>query len=209
MLRGIRPIRTKTKKGKECKEKVKPLVQVKLQEGRNSSVKESENTGKDKKRRKQKNSSQDQDVSQAYQTPQALGKALGKVSSRVLPQSPRKRKAVVFKLAHASGFLRKKKCTRGNRGLPKETVNLVKVFFQLDSISRQAPGRKDFVTVRENNTKHHIQKRHLLWSLRECYSIFMKENPTTEIGFNKFCSLRPVNVLLSADMPRDVCQNAL
>ena len=127
----------------------------------------------------------------------------------MLPQSPRKRKAVVFKLAHASGFLRKKKCTRSNRGLPKETVNLVKVFFQLDSISRQALGRKDFVTVRENNTKHHIQKRHLLWSLRECYSIFMKENPTTEIGFNKFCSLRPVNVLLSADMPRDVCQNAL
>ena len=54
MLRGIRPIRTKTKKGKECKEKVKPLVQVKLQEGRNSPVKESENAGKDKKRRKQK-----------------------------------------------------------------------------------------------------------------------------------------------------------
>ena len=54
MLRGIRPLRTKTKKGKECKEKVKPLVQVKLHEGRNSSVKESENTGKDKKRRKQK-----------------------------------------------------------------------------------------------------------------------------------------------------------
>ena len=53
-MRGIRPIKTKTKKGKECKEKVKPLVQVKLQEGRNSSVKESENTGKDKKRRKQK-----------------------------------------------------------------------------------------------------------------------------------------------------------
>ena len=153
------------------------------------------------KEKKAKNSPRDQDVSQAYQTPQALGKALGKVSSRVLPQSPRKRKAVVFKLAHTSGFLRKKKCTRGNRGLPKETVNLVKDFFQLDSISRQAPGRK-------NNTKHHIQKRHLLWSLRECYSVFMKENPTTEIGFSKFCSLRPVNVLLSADMPRDVCQNA-
>ena len=161
------------------------------------------------KEKKAKNSSQDQDVSQAYQTPQALGKALGKVSSRVLPQRPKKRKAVVFKLAHASGFLRKKKCTRGNRGLPKETVKFVKVFFQLDSFSRQAPGRKDFVTVWEKNTKHHIQKSHLLRSLRECYSIFMKENPTTEIGFNKFCSLRPVNVLLSADMPRDVCQNAL
>lgn len=33
----------------------------------------------------------------------------------------------------------------------------------------------------------------------------MKETPTFEIGFSKFCSLRPVNVLLSAAMPRDVC----
>ena len=80
---------------------------MKLQEGRNLTVKETENTGKDKKRRKQKNSFQDQDVSQAYQTPQALGKPLGKVR-RVLYRSPRKRKAVVFKLAHASGFLREK-----------------------------------------------------------------------------------------------------
>ena len=33
----------------------------------------------------------------------------------------------------------------------------------------------------------------------------MKENSTIEIGFTKFCSLRPANVLLYADMPRDVC----
>ena len=72
------------------------------------------------KEKKAKNSSQDQYVSQAYQTPQALGKVLGKVSSRVLPQSPRKRKAVVFKLAHASGFLRKKRCRSEERRVGKE-----------------------------------------------------------------------------------------
>ncbi|CAH3185100.1 unnamed protein product [Porites lobata] len=154
-----------------------------------------------------KNSSQDQYVSQAYQTPQALGKVLGKVSSRVLPQSPRKRKAVVFKLAHASGFLRKKKCTRGNRGLPKETVKFVKVFFQLDSFSRQAPGRKDFVTVRENNTKHHIQKSHLLRSLRECYSIFMKENPTTEIGFNNMKRVKKIQKVLKEGTVDDLLED--
>ena len=58
-------------------------------------MKESENAEIDKKRRKQKNYSLDQDVSQANKTPQVLGKALGKVS-RVLRQSPRKRKAVLF-----------------------------------------------------------------------------------------------------------------
>ena len=76
------------------------------------------------KEKKAKNSFHDQDVSQAYQTPQVLGKTLGKVSSRVLSQSPRKQKAVVFKLAHASGFLRKKKCTRGS---PSEVVRRKKL----------------------------------------------------------------------------------
>ena len=33
----------------------------------------------------------------------------------------------------------------------------------------------------------------------------MKENPSVQIGFSRFCSLRPVNVMLSVDMPRDVC----
>jgi len=84
-------------------------------------------------------------------------------------------------------------------------VKLVKDSFQLDSISQQEPGRKDFVTVKVNNTQQQIQKRHLFWSLRESYGIFMKENPTVQIGFSKFCSLRPVNVFLSVDMPRDVC----
>ena len=40
----------------------------------------------------------------AYQTPQALGKAVGKVKSQ-LPKSPRKRKAVITKLATTSGLV--------------------------------------------------------------------------------------------------------
>ena len=148
-----------------------------------------------------------QSASQAYQTPQALGKAVHKIKKH-LPYSPRKRKAVVLKLADTSGFcVVKKKCTlKGNKGLPSETVKLMKDFFLLDSVSRQAPGRRDFVTVKQDNDKcQHIQKRHLLWSLNETYAIFVKENPSVQIGFSKFCSLRPVNVMLSADMPRDVC----
>ena len=39
----------------------------------------------------------------AYQTPQALGKAVGKVKSQ-LPKCPRKRKTVITKLATTSGF---------------------------------------------------------------------------------------------------------
>ena len=93
----------------------------------------------------------------------------------------------------------------GNRGLSSETVKLVGDFFLLDSVSRQAPGRRDFVTLKQGNKRQHIQKRHMLWSLNETYALFVKENPGVQIGFSKFCSLRPVNVMLSADMPRDVC----
>ena len=73
-------------------------------------------------------------------------------------------------------------------------------------MSQQAPGRRDFVTVKQhNNKRQHIQKIHLLGSLNETYAIFMKENSSVQIGFSRFCSLHPVNVMLSVDMPRDVC----
>ena len=34
--------------------------------------------------------------------------------------------------------------------------------------------------------------------------MFVKDNPTTKIGFSKFCFLRPINVMLSSKMPIDV-----
>ena len=131
---------------------------------------------------------------------------MGKVKKQ-LPKSPRKRKAIVVKLAMATGVsIAKKKCyDGGNKGLSSSTVQLVKDFYINDSVSRQAPGRKDFVTVKTNNKKDYIQKRHMLYSLKESYAIFIKDNPSLKIGFSKFCSLRPVHVMLSSDMPRNVC----
>ena len=95
---------------------------------------------------------------------------------------------------------------QGNKSIPDKTKKLVKEFYQLDSVSRQAPGRKDFVSVIvKDEGKKHIQKRHLFCSLKETYAMFVKDNPTVKIGFGKFCSLRPINVMLSSKMPRDVC----
>ena len=42
-------------------------------------------------------------------------------------------------------------------------------------------------------------------SLRQTHAMFINENPTVKINLSKFCSLRLVNVMLSADMPQDVC----
>ena len=57
----------------------------------------------------------------------------------------------------------------------------------------------------KNGKKEHLQKRHLLFSLREAQPLFLKENPEVKIGLSKLSSLRPLNVLLSSEIPRNVC----
>lgn len=147
-----------------------------------------------------------EESSHAYSTPQALGKAVCKVQPH-LPKSPRKRKAVVIKLAFATGIgiPKKRKSGQGNKSLSNDTVKKVKAFYLLDSVSRQSPGKRDFVINCHDGKKEYIQKRHLTWSLKETHALFLKENPTIKIGLSKFSQLRPINVLLSSDMPRSVC----
>ena len=149
----------------------------------------------------------DDEVEKAYCTPQALGKAVGKVKPH-LPKSPRKRKAVIKRLALCTGISlakKKKNCVAGNKGLDSSVIQKVHAFYEMDSISRQSPGRKDFAVFWKNGEKKHLQKRHLLFYLREVHTLFLKDNPTVKIGLSKFSSLRPVNVLLSSAMPRNVC----
>lgn len=83
----------------------------------------------------------------------------------------------------------------GNKELPESTVKCIQNLFLLDSISRQAPGRKDYVSVRSEGKKMKWQKCHMVWSLKEVYKLFR----------SKFCSLTPVHVLLSSFMHRDMC----
>ena len=88
-----------------------------------------------------------------------------------------------------------------------QMFSVFRIFFFLDSISRQVPGRKDYVSVRSEGKKMKLQKRHIMWSLKEVYDLFRNEHPTCniKISLSKFCSLRPVHVLLSSAIPRDVC----
>ena len=139
-----------------------------------------------------------------YKTPQALGKAVSKVK-RALPCSPRKRKAVINTLADAVGLEGKAKRLSSNQ-LPESTIKAVQDFFLLDSVSRATPGRKEYVIIRseEGTKKGKLQKKYLLYSLREAYALFSQQHPCS-ISFSKFCFLRPANVLLSSKMPRNVC----
>ena len=80
-----------------------------------------------------------------YKTPQSLGKAVKKVF-RQLPSNPRKRKAVISKIVETTKLtFNKPKDPDGNNQIPATTIEEVKEFYFCDSISRQSPGRKDFV----------------------------------------------------------------
>ncbi|XP_049777645.1 uncharacterized protein LOC126175133 [Schistocerca cancellata] len=72
--------------------------------------------------------------------------------------------------------------------LSENTVRLVTDFYEKDESSRVLPGTKDKVSVQKNV---YMQKRLILCNLRELYYSFKWENPEVEVGFSKFCLLRP------------------
>ena len=103
-----------------------------------------------------------------FSSAQALGKAISRVS-RVLPKSPRRKAAVVRKLARDFG-------TEGETSKvvvkePTEMENMVKDFYMSDLVSRQLPGKKDYVTVVLNGQKQKVHKCVLVMTVRGSQSI--------------------------------------
>lgn len=82
----------------------------------------------------------------------------------------------------------------------------VKAFYFRPDIVYTCPGANDFVVVWENGIKKTCQKHYLTMYLREAFCIFKEFNSSIKIGFSKFCSLRPKNVLLMKDTPSDQCK---
>jgi len=74
--------------------------------------------------------------------------------------------------------------------LPKGIEENILKFYQESDYSRICPGKKEFVSVKIDGVKKHMQKQLLLVNLKELYIQFLK---TTDIkvGFSKFCQLRP------------------
>ena len=141
-----------------------------------------------------------------YQSLSTLSKAVKKAKS-ALPNSPRKRAMMVKRLSSEAGC---QEATfplikQGGTALSKELKAAVIEFYMRDDISRQAPGKRDTVAVRENNERKTMQKRHLSMNLSEVYQLFKQENHNKKIGNSKFSSLRPGHMQLSSQMPRNVC----
>ena len=90
--------------------------------------------------------------------------------------------------------------------LPSETVDTVCAFYESDDISRVMPGKKDFVSVKKEGKRQHVQKRLVLSNLREIYCEFKERFPDRKIGFSKFAELRPKHcVLAGASGTHTVC----
>ena len=142
--------------------------------------------------------------SKAFKSAASLGKAVRRVS-RFLPQSPGKKAAVVRKLAISTSLFGPARGQSNALKIPNKTVEQVQEFFQRDDISRQAPGMKDAILVRDGTTKKRVQKRHLTMTVQEAYKCFCNDNPNLIIGKSKFSELRPKHVLLSSQTPTNAC----
>ena len=92
--------------------------------------------------------------------------------------------------------------------LNAETASLVRGFYTSEELSREMPGAKDFVSIRNKDTgkREHVQKRLILCNLKEAYRCFKDKYPEQKIGFSKFAELRPKErVLAGASGTHCVC----
>ena len=135
----------------------------------------------------------------AYKSARSLGKAVAH-SRRHLPYSPRKAKEVVRNLASSYQLINPTRKAAETFKIPVETTDAVKLFYCKDSISRQSPGRKDAIVIRnEDGTKEYYQKRHMLrggpfntgrggvwfFSLIKLFFSFQQENITFSFSPSK------------------------
>ena len=95
---------------------------------------------------------------------------------------------------------------RSGKTLSDDTMQLVKLFYLNDTVSRVMPGKKDCVSIVVDGEKEAVQKRLLLCNLSEAYKQFQSDHPDVKIGLTKFTELRPKNVVLAgASGTHNVC----
>lgn len=140
-----------------------------------------------------------------FSSRQSLGKALKK-SKNALPQSPRKKVEIIKKIASELGL------SLPSAKLPSNCVSSATKqkaidFYYNDDISRILPGKKDVKSVKDalTNKKVKLQKRLLMYNLREVYELFKTDNPNETIGLSTFCQLRPEEVQTVGSKDQEVC----
>ena len=81
------------------------------------------------------------------------------------PSATRHMITVAKKTAEEKGILADSN-PKSHPSLEKEVIDAVTKFYELDENSRMMPGKKDYVSVKVNNERVHMQRRLLLINLR-------------------------------------------
>lgn len=115
---------------------------------------------------------------------QTLAKATKKVL-RALPTDLNKRQQILTRVGQNLGLFQKPISQRTQATLPANVVQKVVDFYNNDSISWQAPGKRDYISVRENGVRIKYQKRFLLFNTREVHQLFIQDNPGMEKYFSQ------------------------
>lgn len=142
-----------------------------------------------------------------FKSKSSLGKAVKRVEN-ILPKNKVKAKEVVRVLASKLDLaldqptpvpkLKPRKSFLG-------TSEMVRNFFHLDNVSRQLPGKRDFITIKDEfGTKQKIQKRLMLMAVEEARKEFTNMFPDRSISSSKFHSLRPAHVIIMSKSPHDM-----
>lgn len=147
--------------------------------------------------------------SSTYTSRQTLGKAVQR-TLRTLPKDSQKRNHVVHHIAQLFDIVPKtaEKHKREQRSLSIDIKKSVVEFYNRDDVSYQMPGKRDFIVVDDDTGQRiTLQKRILLFSIREAYQLFLVENQNTtfSLSVTSFSELRPVNILVQSSMPHRNC----
>ncbi len=98
------------------------------------------------------------------------------VAENALPSSPRKRVSVLRRLANEFNNPVKEILQRQYQlSLSQQTITSVNNVYVREDISRTSPGKQNVVTIRDQDGKRKMQKRHLYMSIKEAHGISRKK----------------------------------
>ena len=142
-----------------------------------------------------------------FRSPQGLGKAVKRLQD-VLPRSPNKRNQTIHGLAKSHDVQVENTMNEqlSKTAMSEDVIKLVKEFYVRSNIVYTMLGMKDEITIWTDSKKQKLRKFYLCMYIKEVYRMFQSAYPDIQIGFSKFASLRPQNVLLLKDQPEDQCK---
>ncbi|KAK3912458.1 ARL14 effector protein [Frankliniella fusca] len=85
------------------------------------------------------------------------------------------------------------------RPIQEEIVSAAIKFYLRQDISRELPGKNNFVTVRENGERVRKQKHLLMGNISEVHEEFQKLHPEIKISRSKFAAIRPKECCLASN----------